>query len=356
MASIHQLTRLNDIATLRDSMNHSDLVIRCERRELHVHKAVLCSASKVLSKACDKKFEEGATGVVERTEFDADTVERMIEYIYKQTYHVDSPAPSTESSSLSSTESTPSSEDDTDGTEDDQAPSEPYNTAGKPSINTNTALIAHARAYAIGEYYELPTLQQLAMEKFEAEATSSWSINGFIDVIREVNAISGLEDRALRNKLRGVAMDHIDQLVDNDDFMTKLAELPDVQDFAADMLRATVRHQNDKFTKLDEKMRGFLQQLETAEPQIEQLMKRVTNLTAEVESNQHGADAVRTDARRAFHAFQKSIRELPSSCKNERCGREFGKLQFESAGHAGVSGLCSDWWVRCAKCKCHLKN
>ncbi|KAK4580328.1 hypothetical protein LTR86_000531 [Recurvomyces mirabilis] len=355
MGSIHQVTRLSDIATLMESTNHSDLVIRCNGKQFHVHKAILCSASRVFSKACDKKFEEGVTGVIEHTQFDADTVERMIEYIYKQTYHVDSPGPSTESSNCSTEPSSPT-EVDGGGTEDDQAPSEPSNAAEEPSVDTNTALIAHARVYAIGEYYELPTLQQMAMERFEAEATSSWSVDSFIDVIKEVNALTSLDDRALRNKLRGVAMEHLDQLVNDDDFMTELAELQDVQDFAADMLRATVKHYKDELTVRTMVCAMSSGKVIVAAELNVQLQDRVNFLEARAKADRQEITEAYERARDVVDNLQTSITELPGECANVNCERKFDPVYFEKKGQMGLGGLYTDWWIRCSRCRCRLNK
>ena len=89
MASVHQQSALNNIAKLMETPKYSDLILECQGRQWPVHKAIICSASKVLAGECDNPMREGQSGVMKHDEFGKDTVQRMISYIYKQTYEVE---------------------------------------------------------------------------------------------------------------------------------------------------------------------------------------------------------------------------------------------------------------------------
>ncbi|KAL1849678.1 hypothetical protein Daus18300_013179 [Diaporthe australafricana] len=75
-----------DFGSLLTSGKFSDLKLLCEGREFAVHKAILCTQSRVISAACEGNFEESRTNVIKIEEFDADTVQRMLEFLYSGDY------------------------------------------------------------------------------------------------------------------------------------------------------------------------------------------------------------------------------------------------------------------------------
>lgn len=203
-----------------DSEKYSDLTIVCGDRQFKVHKAIVCTASDVLRREVDGKMKEALTGVIQHDMFDADTVARMISYLYKQQYNVESDA----SRTLRPAQ--------LDGDTDVQAMVLP---------DVNEKLGAHVRMYAIGQYYNIPTLRSLAVENFSATAEAEWASDGFMEVVKEVDLLTSRDDRELRNALRAVGTKHVEELVKDDVFMQALSDFDQMQDFAADILRQLVR-------------------------------------------------------------------------------------------------------------------
>ncbi len=89
--SAYKAELLEGVAKLLTNEKYCDLTIKCGGREWPVHKAIVCSFSDVLEREIDSCMREGITSVVEHTEFDADTVDRFIAYLYTGTYKVDTP-------------------------------------------------------------------------------------------------------------------------------------------------------------------------------------------------------------------------------------------------------------------------
>jgi hypothetical protein len=95
------------LAELRKSKKYSDLVLECDNREFKVHKAIVFSQSRVLAAPFEHGFkvldclrlshvkwqvpisnvaQESVDNRVVITQFRYDTVERMIEFMYEQSY------------------------------------------------------------------------------------------------------------------------------------------------------------------------------------------------------------------------------------------------------------------------------
>ncbi|KAK5730471.1 hypothetical protein LTR15_000408 [Elasticomyces elasticus] len=201
------------------SEKYSDLTIECDGRKFKVHRVVMCSASPVIAGACDNNMKEREEGVIEHNEYDADTVERMIQYVYTQTYDVDKAGPS--------------------GAAEDMVKPAFHDTT---SADINDVLIAHARVFVIGDYYDLPGLKVLAVERFAEAATAVWKLEGFIDVIKEVYELTGPNHHEIREALRQIAVEHITELMQSDEFAGNLATMEGVQNFTVDLLRSLVHH------------------------------------------------------------------------------------------------------------------
>lgn len=326
MANMHQLASLANMATLMNG-RYSDLTITCEGRLFHVHKNVLCSASAVLAAECDSKMREAQSNIIERTHFDAATVERMISYIYKQTYAVNDVR-----------------KIDQDHTHNEHAGD---GMAPVTSVDLNHILIAHVRMYAVGDYYQLPNLQTFAKDSFVEASRGGFQVAGFINVIREVNRHTLSTDRSVRDELRAIATTHIEQLSRDDGFMAGLAELDDVQDFAADMLRQVVqqqvqnRNEYNKHLQIEDKLN------DAYESEIVALKRKVEML--ELTENEEFADVRRRHELLAasIDTLVTKLMEMPRECRRRNCDCSFDKLKLEMKGNG-------DWMVRCAKCRCKL--
>lgn len=105
----------------------------------------------------------------------------------------------------------------------------------------NARLTAHARMYAIDEYYQLPTLEGLASENFHHMAKTDFDTEGFIYDVKEVHDITPKEDKGLRAILQKTVQRNMERLVQDRTFMAHIAEHADLQDFAAGMRKLLAR-------------------------------------------------------------------------------------------------------------------
>ena len=348
MANVHQQNLLNNISRLMDNGKYSDLVIKCNERRWNVHRAIVCSASPVLASECDIPMREHTTRIINHEEFDIDTVDRMISYIYKQTYYVQG-----------------EEEDFNHAEQDENVQAQQNNNDQLGHINNDKAnsdgqitginhmLLAHVEVYGIGEFYSIDTLKTFATARFTSIAKKGWEVDGFIDVVKAVNTRTSQNDRVLRDALRGYAMNNCTEMVKHTSLMNQLADLPLVQDFAADMFRQMVRFQ------IDEKER-YEQQLALKVHQIAEKDENIKELTTEVDDVQRRAELSISEARERCEHVQsvmdnlvEGLEDLPETCGNGRCDKEFSNLKFERKGYAGYPGE-GNWVVRCGKCRCRL--
>ena len=239
--TVHHRRLLDNMATLMDDGNYSDFVISCQGRHFNVHKAIMCSASPILAAAFNMNMAESQTGVFEHTEYDADTVERMISYVYKTEYDLPQDVQVLVSAPASA-----------DADEDNSTVSIP---------GPNAQLIAHTRMYAIGSYYQLPTLGLIALQNFASCTKARFETTGFIHVLREVDTHIRKDDRDFRDAVRTLALDNLIPLTQDNSFMIDLAEVGDVQEFAAEMLRQVVQDRTREREDCAEQERRHMDQI-----------------------------------------------------------------------------------------------
>ena len=334
--TIHHRRLLDDMANLADSQKHSDFVISCGGRRFNVHKAIMCSASPALAAAFNVNMTESQTGIVEHTEYDADTVEHMISYVYKTDYKLPE--------DIQLTVSTPVRE-------------EPDDSTIIAISGSNAGLIAHVRIYAIASYYQLPTLKILALQNFAFHTKDRFETGDFIHVLREVSRHISKDDVHFHAAVRTVAVEHLTELTLDSSFMADLAELEDVQDFAAEMLRHVVRtHRRACALQEMENVRRDVQ-ISELETECAKLKGELKDERAEWEATSvRSSKAWEGDLRHLEDVMQRlvdDVKALPSKCRNANCERVFGELRLERKGFQGRSGE-GNWEVRCGRCRCRL--
>ncbi|KAK3054995.1 hypothetical protein LTR09_004155 [Extremus antarcticus] len=219
--SVHQNELITSRTELLKGEKYSDLIIKCDGQGWRVHKAVMCSTSSVLATACDIEMKEGISGVIDHDTFDAATVGRMIAYVYKRNYSVE-----TEDEVLAAS----------------QLPAA-YNEEPEVPKGINEVLIAHANAYAIGEYYHIPTLKAFAVERFDAVSRRGLQADGFVDVIKAVWTQTDSGDKKLRSCLRDYAYCHRFKLAHDEAFGHRLADEDGVHAFTVELFQHTVQEQ-----------------------------------------------------------------------------------------------------------------
>jgi hypothetical protein len=91
---------------------------------------------------------------------------------------------------------------------------------------TANITLRHVYVNAIADYYDIPQLKELANTKIQHILGTSWSADGFPDVIRDVFSLTG--DLALHNIITLIAAERIKELIKLKDFV----ELDVISDFA----------------------------------------------------------------------------------------------------------------------------
>lgn len=329
MENIHHQRLLNNIGELMDSKEHTDFVIICEGQRFDVHKAIMCSASAPLAAAFRVNMKEANTGEYEHKLHDADTVKRMISYIYKTEYEVPT---------------------DTQVTVQLPRESVDSDVESVTVSGVNARLIAHTRMYAIGDYYQLPTLKVIAKDKFASCVEAGFETDGFIHVIREVNKHIDQDDGGFQDALRTIALTNTIALTQDDTFMNDLFELGDVRDFATGMLRQIVGHQIlDKAAHAQELLAKDAQ-LAVKASEAEQLK---SELAMEKRNGLAREDRI-DDIEGVMQRLVDDVESLPSQCRNSNCRRELPDLTLRRKGHPKRGAGEGDWEVKCGRCQCRL--
>ncbi|KAF4459178.1 speckle-type poz [Fusarium albosuccineum] len=205
MASIKQIFKTG---------SYSDLTIVCGTDRHKVHKAIICPRSKFFASACDSKFQESQTGVINLPEDDPLTVKLMLHYLYHQDYSHEPPA-------------------GTDVFKPYLAPVIPVHVDAARDISprmkkrmrstippptpppmptTVPNLPIHVKVYALAEKYAIEDLKAVALKKFRIEAKEHWQSQDFIDAIQEVYTSTVDSDRGLRDVLVGIICLHMELL------------------------------------------------------------------------------------------------------------------------------------------------
>jgi len=361
MANIHQQTRFDMLGNLMENSRYSDLAIVCEGKKFKVHKNIMCSASQTIAAICGNDMEEAQTGIIRHEEFDVDTVERMIEYAYKRRYELpddlsiivitsldsdehdvdDHGNPSDVRQSITSVaDENCSEQNESAETKMDDRMQGNCRTNSLEMSGANAKLIAHARMYAIGQYYDIPALREFAEEQFDAE--TGWQMEGFVKVIKEIRRLTPPGNPVLRSALCRRAVTHIDELTEDESFMAELADRDGIQDFAADLLKyVVVRNAEEQHAQ---------QELKDAEvSKFRNLERELRDFHAEVVS----VTEILSHKEKLMQNLVEKLENMPNQCRNLQCGKTFDRLMFEQKGSKYGSNTGS-WVVKCKRCGCDL--
>lgn len=302
-------------ADLLSSGKYSDLTIKCGDRSFKVHKAVVCPKSPVIAAECDQDVKEKTSGVIDHTVYDADTVFRMLQFLYTKTYSVTEPGSNEDNRPPPGTSAaTPSGDNQNAPSQEnpDQAIAEHAMTAAEFIAE----LVAHAHVYGIADYYAINDLQSMAELRFREVTGKEWpaaAADDFTDVVEEVCKVTNTsETTGLRTALRILVVDHADILSNNDRFIAKLGSggTPETQAFAAEVFR----HAGSR-------LRIF--------------WERNAKLNKELEYS-----------RRMHDNLMKCLHRVPKACKNSGCDERFSGLTYEQFG--------ATWMIRCTRCRCRV--
>ncbi|KAF2165107.1 hypothetical protein M409DRAFT_24493 [Zasmidium cellare ATCC 36951] len=289
----------SNIGALLHDPKYADLEIRCGGKSFKVHRAIVCSRSKVLDRECSGGFLEADTRIVNHAVFDVDTLERMLEFIYRGRYSI---------------KLTSNAEDSSRGTrwcrfeptwhieQDEGNPNEPniYHAISfmgpfqsksfeelrledyvQDSSSSIDVLEQHVHVYAIADYYELPDLEALALQYFQAGKSSLLPIcnDQLIRILEAIYSNTPVSDECLRYEILDFCIDEKKTLLKDGWFVQAVVDNPELQDFTAEfMLGLTHRHQED----LEYEQKSHVEVVKTLQDDIQRLSQQLGSAQSEV--------------------------------------------------------------------------
>ena len=180
--------------SLLHSQRYSDLTITTNARSFKLHKAIVCTQSKVLAAMSDSGFKETSTSTLVLEDDDPATVERMITFLYAGTYDDGNPATSSVVG------------------------------AADPCV-VGKIMMANTRVYAIAEKYDIGPLKWLASDKFrEVGYCDAWKCENFSNVVLEVFNSTPDWDVLLRGVVSHICARHVDDLLASERWKQLLVE------------------------------------------------------------------------------------------------------------------------------------
>ncbi|KAI6810336.1 hypothetical protein KC332_g11238 [Hortaea werneckii] len=177
---------------LLDTGEYSDLTIKCGDRTFQVHKNIICTRSEYFAAAC-------VTGTIELQSSadpnaakddpsldDPDAVKLMIDFLYLHDYVAI-----------------------------ETCFSETLNASNKRpfgATNGDPGAIMHAKVYALGCKYQIPSLQRASLKKFEVAAALAWATDEFMHAVHLIYSTTPDSDKGLRDVAARVILEHDDEL------------------------------------------------------------------------------------------------------------------------------------------------
>ncbi|KAI1532888.1 BTB POZ domain-containing protein [Pyrenophora tritici-repentis] len=163
---------MRDIARMFNDTKYSDATVVIHKKELPVHKSVICTQSEYFEKAFQGVFVEGSSGVLTFNNDSGAAHWRVFEYLYTGDY----------------------SDDLSHDFEDDPA------------------LLKEPRVYVLANMFFLEDLKALATAKLQQKLQNLWTDDSFPDCIREIYATTLDSDHAMRSAVIEVAKAHVKEL------------------------------------------------------------------------------------------------------------------------------------------------
>jgi hypothetical protein len=118
---------------------------------------------------------------------------------------------------------------------------------------TTEILLCNVRVNAIADYYDIPQLKQLANTKIQHVLETSWSADGFSDIVK------------LHNIMTLTAATHIEELLEFEDF----AALEVMSDFSISVIRNKITAHKAKEDLSTRKLQAVESQLQYAESRLQ---------------------------------------------------------------------------------------
>ncbi|KAF2159617.1 hypothetical protein M409DRAFT_29936 [Zasmidium cellare ATCC 36951] len=197
MANIYQRSFFVGMANLQASSKYSDMSIRCDGRE-------------------------ESSRIIHHTEYNAETVGRMIKFLYTQDY--DPPTiPKDDKfyrARMRAAGVTGADQDD-----------------GEIVTSTKEDLIAYIHVHGIAIYYGIPQLKLLATEKFtNALSITPWHLEHCLELIDNIYQQPVGQTSRLRSLITDLASNYLAELGNNEPFLAAVEQRASIGAFYADLL------------------------------------------------------------------------------------------------------------------------
>lgn len=98
-----------------------------------------------------------------------------------------------------------------------------YDSSGS-DLGRISPMLFNVHVYQIGDKYGIPSLKEQAKEKFAAVIKTCWGMDDFLIAIASTYSTTPSADRGLRDLVVSTCLEHINELVKNDDFEQVLRE------------------------------------------------------------------------------------------------------------------------------------
>ncbi|KAI0419719.1 hypothetical protein F5X98DRAFT_57905 [Xylaria grammica] len=295
----------SSLSQVRNIKRFSDLTLSCGDESFKAHRATVCLHSPVMAAALTGQFIEAQTNKIDIS-FDLPSVKRLIDFMYTGDYQLSSYTASDVLSTSYAAEQDSTTEELgrevvlVDNGSDSAVNTFDYERTG----SVCEQLISHSRVNVVADYYGIPALETLSIEKTRRILKSNWSAHDFCDFLRQSSGSTG--DGEFLRMLATIAMEHLEEISKNH----VLDDTDVIRDISPYML-------SECCSRL----------LET---------RRLLEITTQkaVESSTGLAEC-------------ESLLSKWSSCRNQNCSAEFN-CHFETKG----SSYSPAYFLRCSKCRC----
>ncbi|PLN76859.1 BTB/POZ domain protein [Aspergillus taichungensis] len=170
----------------------SDLTLVTSDQKFEMHKLIVCGQSGYFSRLFKHNWKEVTDNVIQLEEDDPRALEAMIHFMYGFS----------------------------------------YDSSGSDRGRTSPMLF-NVNVYQTGDKYDIPKLKEQAKEKFAVALKNCWEMDDFPVAIARAYSTTVASDRGLRDLIVDTCLEHISELLENDDFKQVLRE---TLDFAADLV------------------------------------------------------------------------------------------------------------------------
>jgi hypothetical protein len=275
------------------------------------------------------------TKTINIDEFSANTIKRVVEFMYTKDYDSDSEDRLTELFEEMlpfDPKSTKDMEVSTDYIYQDDL------VTTDESVTDN--ILSHVRVNAAADYYDIPLLRKLANAKIRRIFKKSWFARGFPNVVKAV--FDSTADVELRDFMAAVATSRIEELLELESF--KALDVP--SDFHLKVIHNMAAVHSAKEKQHSKRAADAEASLKRAAARHEDDHRTAAEMQTAL---QHEAARVN----RIIESFESCAQALSdtSSCRNPRCDADF-TCYIESGG----TSIEPRFLLRCARCRCRHKS